>query len=368
MTAGIRASHTGVPLSRSASADSTMSRQSAPLSAPTPRPGTGIRAPSSRLKKRAVQNNLRLPKMAETLKEEEQSGEAPESPEKLVAPPTISVKVERHAPDEMQQQQQPNMTLALGFGKTEPRPISPGLQKLLLSMDPPSPLLSKKEKHALACQYVSDQAFRRTLYNVEKGAFEELEEERRNAEREQKLENLEKLRREKLANDINDLKQTLQTQIDYQERVRSIPAVASLTSLKIEDSGVAEREENKHDLLLYLNRQINEKRRKNESEKTKKLIEESRFLDHVAMEFDLQNVEERAAHLEKQRALLDDWERAAHINNLKKLKGLDVVQTYVTKNFESTTAQSPRPPTEGAQLSGRGLGMSIGFDSRRTSR
>ena len=366
MTAAIRAAHTGVPLSRSASADSTMSRLLTARDAP--RPGTGIRAPSSRMKKRVIPN-LRLPKMAETLKEEEQANEAPESPERLANPPTISVKVERHTA----QDENPNSTLTLGFGNTNSntgaRPISPGLQRLLLSMDPPSPLLSKKEKHALACQYVSDQAFRRTLYNVEQSAFDELEAERRNAEREQKVANLEKMRREKLANDINDLKQTLQAQIEYQERVRSIPPSVSLTSLKIEDTKVAEREENKRDLLLFLNRQINEKQQKYENEKTKKLMEESRFLDHVAMEFDLQNVEERAAHLEQQRALLEDWERAAHINNLKKLKGLGVVQTYVTKNFESTSSnQSPRITTEGAQLSGRGLGMSVGFDSRRTSR
>ena len=90
--------------------------------------------------------------------------------------------------------------------------------------------------------------------------------------------------------------------------------------------------------------------------KENKAREEQLFLDHIAMEADMQMVRDRIGTLEKQKDLLEHWERQSHLRNLKKLESTsygDVAQ-YLDRNLpdlspSKTTMQS----------------SSIGFDFRK---
>jgi len=90
--------------------------------------------------------------------------------------------------------------------------------------------------------------------------------------------------------------------------------------------------------------------------KALQLEEERDYLDQVAMEMDLEAISDRAAHLEKQKALLESWERDAHIRNLKKLQlaGANAVKDYVYVNL---------PEAEAAKTKTTGFN-SVGFDTR----
>jgi len=92
----------------------------------------------------------------------------------------------------------------------------------------------------------------------------------------------------------------------------------------------------------------------------RKRLEEMEYLDFVAQEMDLQYVADRAAHLDKQRQLLESWERDGHIRNLKKLQekgSVRAVSDYVDRNLSDALPLSARPSS---QL------MSIGFDPRKS--
>jgi hypothetical protein len=263
-----------------------------------------------------------------------------------------------------------SLNIDLGFGDSKAsssRPISPGLQQLLQSMDPPSPLLSKHDRHALACQSVSAQAFRRCLFSVQE---EQKDDEYKDAliiQMQIDAQMKDQVKKLKRVDEVNKLQTTLYSQMEGKKQLEGKPKTPSATSLIINPKHVEKpRDEGK--LLGLLTEQIEEKRQIAERDKYNKLAEESRFLEHVAVEFDVQNTVERVHHLEKQRALLEDWERAAHIRNLKKLKGTDVVHKYVTTNFaeQSGAMDSSYAPETGSRGSSRGgFGASVGYDSRK---
>ena len=107
-----------------------------------------------------------------------------------------------------------------------------------------------------------------------------------------------------------------------------------------------------------LGRQIQERAENKARAKAEKMAEERDYLDHIAVELDMQNAVERTSHLEKQQILLEAWERDAHIRNLKGLErnGAPAVHTYIQHNL---------PDVANLAKSRTGLGsMSIGFDSR----
>jgi hypothetical protein len=111
-----------------------------------------------------------------------------------------------------------------------------------------------------------------------------------------------------------------------------------------------------------------------------------------AMVVELHNNMDRSAHLEKQRSLLEAWERDGHIRNLKKLQpfGVERVQDYIQRNLVAdpfATATGPLNYTstvprnnatapasmnlkatselnKSATLAGK-LNMSIGYDPRK---
>lgn len=111
----------------------------------------------------------------------------------------------------------------------------------------------------------------------------------------------------------------------------------------------------KEDLKKQLIRQIKMNADRNGKDKFEKILEESEYLDHLAMELDLENMSERASHLEKQKSLLESWERDGHIRNLKKLqeKGVAPVYEYIQRNLPD------------ALNSTRAVSTSVGFDSRK---
>ncbi len=112
----------------------------------------------------------------------------------------------------------------------------------------------------------------------------------------------------------------------------------------------------KEDLRYQLVNQINKNMERRMNEKRNALIEESEYLDHVAMELDLENIAERAAHLEKQKTLLESWERDGHIRNLMKIqeKGTAAVHAYLTKNLPDAMPNARAKST-----------MTVGFDTRK---
>lgn len=123
---------------------------------------------------------------------------------------------------------------------------------------------------------------------------------------------------------------------------------------------------------------------------------EREYLNRLSMEIELHNAMDRSSQLEKQRSLLEAWERDGHIRNLKKLQpfGVEPVQDYIQRNlatdpyatstgplnYTSTVRPSGTVPLApfGATLSktlgsnsasqstiANKLNMSIGYDPRR---
>ena len=98
---------------------------------------------------------------------------------------------------------------------------------------------------------------------------------------------------------------------------------------------------------------MNEEKRANE--KFQKIKEEKEYLDHVAMEIDLQSALDRMEHLQKQQVLLEAWEKDSHIRNIEKLRDVgstDMVSTYVLENLA--------PSDKSMKMSN----MGVGFDTR----
>jgi len=116
------------------------------------------------------------------------------------------------------------------------------------------------------------------------------------------------------------------------------------------------------ELVNSLDKQINMNRERKETMKKKQLEEEREYLNHVAMEMELQSATQRASHLEKQQTLLEAWEREAHIRNLKKLqkKGGTAVSSYLTSNLGGDPLSTSRSKSSLG-------GMGVGFDVRKVS-
>lgn len=117
----------------------------------------------------------------------------------------------------------------------------------------------------------------------------------------------------------------------------------------------------KDELCDILTKQMTHKELEKHSERERSIQEEREYLDHVAIELDMQNASDRANHLAKQSTLLESWEREGHIKNLKKLQtsGINAVHGYMRTNLMDGT-----PDFNMTSYSARS-DKSIGFDSRR---
>lgn len=96
-------------------------------------------------------------------------------------------------------------------------------------------------------------------------------------------------------------------------------------------------------------------------------------MERLALETEMQQVMERAAHLEKQRQLLQAWERDGHIRNLQKLQdyGKNTVKDYIDRNLSTPPGSAPfhtgtlsGPGTLNGMTLGQALSSSIGYDPR----
>lgn len=111
--------------------------------------------------------------------------------------------------------------------------------------------------------------------------------------------------------------------------------------------------------------------RKTRLERETKLRERDQ-MERLALETEMQQVMKRAEHLEKQRQLLQAWERDGHIRNLQKLQshGTNTVKDYIDRNL-STPPDSAMfnqsqsgPGTLNGMTLGRAITSSIGYDPR----
>jgi len=140
-------------------------------------------------------------------------------------------------------------------------------------------------------------------------------------------------------------------------------------------------------------KQIERKLVDHKSAHEEKLSNEREYLNRLSMEVELHNAMKRAEDLEKQRSLLEAWERDGHVKNLRKLQpfGSKPVKDYIQRNLvndnsysgtflmnSSTigsnsllmdtmngTAPSAFSMANTGSSIGAKLNMSIGYDSRK---
>jgi hypothetical protein len=173
------------------------------------------------------------------------------------------------------------------------------------------------------------------------------------------------IKKQKELKERHKLKEVLDAQLEEIHKQRKMKTPFSETSLPMRPPDDDIRAQSKRTLCASLMAQMRDNSERSKAEREKRLLEEARFLDYTAMELDLQTATERAHHLERQQALLEDWERAAHIKTLKKLKNNAVVRTYVNNNLQLPSAN--RSSIESPQSflnSARGASAGIGFDPR----
>ncbi len=118
-----------------------------------------------------------------------------------------------------------------------------------------------------------------------------------------------------------------------------------------------------------INKDLEEQIRRNaeraERTKSETSSKERDYLKRLALEIDLHAVVERSKHLEKQKVMLEAWEKEGHIRNLRKLQpfGRDSVQEYMETHLAETTGSmaTSLPST----TIGGAINKSIGYDPRR---
>ncbi len=162
------------------------------------------------------------------------------------------------------------------------------------------------------------------------------------------------------------LKSTLDNQVsehhsraakDRQERMAAV-VNCLINQPEFDHNRSPSRARSRSQLAKELLNQIERNANKKQEQKLRSLQEEREYLDHVAMEVDMQFAAERSAHLEKQRTLLEAWEREGHIRNLKKLQsfGATTVTDYVSSNLgiDPDSLRNSR--------------MGVGFDIRKQAK
>ena len=141
-------------------------------------------------------------------------------------------------------------------------------------------------------------------------------------------------------------------------------------------------------------KQIERKLVDHKSAHEEKLSNEREYLDRLSMEVELHNAMKRAEDLEKQRSLLEAWEREGHVKNLRKLQpfGSKPVKDYIQRNLvndnsysgtflmnsstigsnsllmdtmNATTPSALFSMANAGDSIGAKLNMSIGYDSRK---
>eukprot|EP01039_Chlorochromonas_danica_P005530 gene5530-6089_t len=109
---------------------------------------------------------------------------------------------------------------------------------------------------------------------------------------------------------------------------------------------------------IQMNAETKEKTRKETQKK------ERDYMDRLSLERELHQVVERSRYLEKQKALVEAWERDGHIRNIRKLQplGSELVQDYISKHLQDPVLTMTATVSNSLDQS---LRQSIGYDPRK---
>jgi hypothetical protein len=252
---------------------------------------------------------------------------------------------------------------------SETFPLSPELTEIIDSMKVNTTASSKsligKERRNAMCNDVAKQAYMRCLNAVEKSAMDDEYVRNQKDKLIEQWKNKERLKKETSSLQLLQLQNSLDMQIE-EHNVRKQREIDDRNNAHACFPGFKDPEKTSHatkkKILEDLRKQINSKQEKYDTFKRNQLDQENLFLETEAMEIEIQNITKRAEHLEKQRDLLEAWERESHIRNLKTLqatKGIDAVVDYMDE-----AKLKSRAVTASGNLSQSNL--AIGFDSRKS--
>jgi hypothetical protein len=235
-----------------------------------------------------------------------------------------------------------------------PPPLSPGLKSLLISMNNPN--LShqmKVQNRVQCCDNVAQQAFSRCLESVENNAIDDdyIEFQRKLLHKE--YHDQEKNKREKFKKELVDIQNTLRLQMNESNQ-RKLQEISDRKHGKIHsglpgqqpklEPSPEEIRQQKESMLQGLQKQISSTYQENNLSKQQLLHEENLRLKQLQDEIEVDRLVNKTKQLEKQRDLLEAWEKDAHVKNLQRLvnKGSDAVKTYI-KNTGLVSSSSPSP-------------------------
>jgi len=256
------------------------------------------------------------------------------------------------------------------------RPLSPRLLEIMQEMDAAlhAPHVDKVEIRNRAKQRVDEQAYLRSLQALE---VEAKDEERIALAALDLIDNFEVAAREKmdgfhaktktingwLTDQMRENKKVLEAESAAKKQFHGSFFLPENAGNVLMPSGSLPGGQHKaaikDGLRKDLKYQIRSNLMKKEFEKSRQTTEEREYLDHIAMEMDLDAIESRAKHLQTQKILLESWERDAHVRNLKKLQqgGTAAVREYVSINL-------PEAHDSSTGKIKQALGFSVGYDTR----
>lgn len=240
------------------------------------------------------------------------------------------------------------------------------LQSLLNTIAKKSKTVTKDEWREKARERVIDQAFLRCLETAENDANmnDAVANEARQIYEDWKLQNVTLKNRNKEQDrkirhflDSQVAERQLKTEQDKVDKKNTVMGV--LFAKGDPNAGRDERVKISKDLAEQIS--INSKLK--QKQKQDAVNKERDYLKQLSLEIDLHNAMERATHLEKQKSLLEAWEREGHIKNLRKVEsyGKSAVSEYIQGNLAETTSTLKFPAT----TLGKSLNNSIGYDPRK---
>lgn len=269
------------------------------------------------------------------------------------------------------------------------------LHDILMNMGPVSPQ-TRRQRTQAAREAVANEAFARCLTVAEQNARAEELTSEYGKKQLQDWRQAEVAKREQAHREMLESQRILDGQIeDYEGKMRTESENRRAGKIQYKLPGTVPDHLLKHgppktkkemqkelfDTLGYMIRSNEQKARQDREDR---IQEEKQYLDHVAMEIDLNSALDRAKHLQTQKDLLEAWEKDSHIRNIEKLRNAgrtQAVSSYISDNFvvptretdingritgipsSTGTLRSSRPGS-GTKMKGFG-GASVGFDSRK---
>jgi len=251
--------------------------------------------------------------------------------------------------------------------------LSPRTQQILMSLDGEVQKYDKKEILKASQDRVRNDFFLKTLHDLQVQSYTDdktntlaalafqqwiRKEHQRNIDNRHRKDDLRRSL-DKISSECRQRKNE-----DKEERksmkVAFILSKSSNSELEAHEETIRkERSKNLHNELSY---QMKYKEEVHKAKKQRKTLEEKEYLDHVAMELDLEYTKEKADHLQKQQELLDSWEKSIHIRNIQKeiQQGPVAVNKYLLRNLKESV-QDPYTLTKTQAM------KSIGYDFRMTA-